>query len=39
MVCVFVDDDVCGEVVDVFVECGVKLILFCCAGFDNVDCE
>lgn len=38
-VCVFVDDDARGEVVDALAERGVKLILLRCAGFDNVDCE
>ena len=39
VVCVFVNDDVGGEVIDALVKCGVKLIALRCAGYNNVDIE
>ena len=36
-VCIFVNDEAPREVVQVLNECGVKLILLRCAGFNNVD--
>ena len=36
-VCVFVNDVVNAEVIDVLKKCGVKLIALRCAGFNNVD--
>ena len=38
-VCVFVNDDVSGEVIDRLTEMGVKLIALRCAGYNNVDIE
>ena len=35
--CVFVNDDVCRESLQILSECGVKLLLLRCAGFNNVD--
>jgi len=37
VVCVFVNDDVNKEVIDVLVEQGVKLLALRCAGYNNVD--
>ncbi|MDO4499825.1 MAG: fused HPr family phosphocarrier protein/2-hydroxyacid dehydrogenase [Erysipelotrichaceae bacterium] len=36
-VCIFVNDECGKEIVDTLYECGVKLILLRCAGFNNVD--
>ena len=36
-VCVFVNDDISGEVIDRLYALGVKLIALRCAGFNNVD--
>ena len=36
-VCIFVNDEAPREVIEVLSECGVKLILLRCAGFNNVD--
>ena len=36
-VCIFVNDEAPREVVETLKECGVKLILLRCAGFNNVD--
>ena len=36
-VCIFVNDEAPREVVEILSECGVKLILLRCAGFNNVD--
>ena len=36
-VCVFVNDDISGPVIDALRQCGVKLIALRCAGFNNVD--
>jgi len=36
-VCVFVNDDVSGEVIGILYESGVQLIALRCAGFNNVD--
>lgn len=36
-ICAFVSSDVGTETVEVLHECGVKLILLRCAGFNNVD--
>lgn len=36
-VCVFVNDVVDSEVINVLAECGVKLIALRCAGYNNVD--
>lgn len=38
-VCVFVNDDVSRRVVERLKECGVRLILLRCSGFNNVDLE
>lgn len=38
-VCVFVNDNVSRPVVERLKECGVRLILLRCAGFNNVDLE
>lgn len=38
-ICAFVSSDIGTEVVDILHECGVKLILLRCAGFNNVDIE
>ena len=38
-VCVFVNDNVLRPVVERLKECGVRLILLRCAGFNNVDLE
>lgn len=38
-VCVFVNDDVCKETIDILLKNGVRLIALRCAGFNNVDCE
>lgn len=38
-VCVFVNDDVNRDVIDVLVSGGVKLIALRCAGYNNVDIE
>ena len=37
VVIVFVNDDLCKEVIDALYEYGVKLIALRCAGFNNVD--
>lgn len=36
-VCVFVNDDVCKNVIDTLSEYGIKVIALRCAGFNNVD--
>ena len=36
-VCIFVNDEAPREVIEILSECGVKLILLRCAGFNNVD--
>ena len=36
-VCAFVNADLNGEVIDILNECGIKLILMRCAGYNNVD--
>ena len=36
-VCVFVNDDVCKEVIDRLCDYGIKLIALRCAGYNNVD--
>lgn len=36
-VCLFVASDVSEEVINIIADCGVKLILLRCAGFNNVD--
>lgn len=36
-VCAFVNDDLCGEVIDILASVGVKAIAMRCAGFDRVD--
>ena len=36
-VCIFVNDEADKEVIDILHECGVRLILLRCAGFNNVD--
>ena len=38
-ICIFVNDKVNKEVIDILCEEGVKLILLRCAGFNNVDIE
>lgn len=38
-ICAFVSSDIGTEVVRILHECGVKLILLRCAGFNNVDIE
>lgn len=38
-VCVFVNDTLNAKVISVLKECGVKVILLRCAGFNNVDLE
>ena len=38
-VCVFVNDELPREAVETLKECGVKLILLRCAGFNNVDLQ
>lgn len=38
-VCVFVNDVVNAEVLSTLKDCGVKLVLLRCAGFNNVDLE
>ena len=39
VVCVFVNDIVSGNVIDILAENGVKLIALRCAGYNNVDIE
>lgn len=36
-VCAFVNDDINKNVIDALVECGVKVLLLRCAGYNNVD--
>ncbi len=36
-VCIFVNDDCNAKVIEILEECGVRLILLRCAGFNNVD--
>lgn len=36
-VCVFVNDTVNAKVISILKECGIKIILLRCAGFNNVD--
>ena len=36
-VCVFVNDVVNADVISILKNCGIKIILLCCAGFNNVD--
>ena len=38
-VCIFVNDEAPREVIEILSECGVKLILLRCAGFNNVDAK
>lgn len=38
-VCAFVSSDVSAPVIEKLAECGVKLVLMRCAGFNNVDLE
>ena len=38
-VCAFVNDDISRPVVETLHECGVKLILMRCAGFNNIDLQ
>lgn len=38
-VCIFVNDEAPRSVVEALAECGVKLILLRCAGFNNVDLQ
>lgn len=38
-VCAFVNDDISRPVVETLHDCGVKLILMRCAGFNNVDLQ
>jgi len=38
-VCIFVNDECGKDVVEVLHECGIRLILLRCAGFNNVDFE
>ena len=38
-VCIFVNDEAPKEVIDILHECGVRLILLRCAGFNNVDLQ
>ncbi|MDD4066555.1 MAG: 2-hydroxyacid dehydrogenase [Clostridia bacterium] len=37
VVCVFVNDKVDSNTIDILYECGVKLIVLRCAGYNNVD--
>lgn len=39
VVCVFVNDDINKEVIDILTDIGVKLIALRCAGYNNVDIE
>ncbi len=39
VVCVFVNDEVTGEVIDELVKMGIRLIALRCAGYNNVDIE
>lgn len=36
-ICAFVNSDLSKKVLDVLAECGIKLILMRCAGFNNID--
>ncbi|WP_302625327.1 2-hydroxyacid dehydrogenase [uncultured Eubacterium sp.] len=36
-ICAFVNSDLSEKVLDVLAECGIKLILMRCAGFNNID--
>lgn len=38
-ICIFVNDECPREAVEILKECGVKLILLRCAGFNNVDLQ
>lgn len=38
-VCIFVNDEAPREVIEILHECGVRLILLRCAGFNNVDAK
>ncbi len=38
-VCAFVNDDCSRPVIEILHECGIRLILLRCAGFNNVDLE
>ena len=38
-VCLFVASDINADVIHILAECGVKLILMRCAGYNNVDLE
>ena len=38
-VCIFVNDIADKETLDILNECGVKLIVLRCAGFNNVDIQ
>lgn len=38
-VCAFVSSDIQTETINILNECGVKLILMRCAGFNNVDVQ
>lgn len=36
-VCAFVNMNLCAETIDILYQCGIKLILMRCAGYNNVD--
>lgn len=36
-ICIFVNDNAKAEVISKLAECGIRLILLRCAGFNNVD--
>lgn len=38
-VVVFVNDDINRKIIEVLKYCGVKYIVFCCVGFNNVDVD
>ena len=38
-ICAFVSSDLCGGVLEILAEQGIRLILMRCAGFNNVDLE
>lgn len=37
VVCIFVNDDVCCEILIELKEVGVEILVLCCVGFNNVD--
>lgn len=37
VVCIFVNDDVSCFVLEKLVKLGIKIIVLCCVGFNNVD--